>query len=158
MDYFKLWKSSDPLYLKSDYEREISPPNLSESEHLLVNQILASNAESVLDLGCGACGILLECQKQGVKEIYGIDASPEAIELVEKRFMEYGTLENTSFIANNIVETELPEVEAVSSHMVFCCFSDALGIVERVLEKKTKPYCCYLSKGYFSNKINVYPF
>ncbi|MFW9855001.1 MAG: class I SAM-dependent methyltransferase [Candidatus Thorarchaeota archaeon] len=131
-------KVEKALYLASSYTGEVKPVNLDKmdkSAKLHIEKIKESHAESVLDFGCGAGGILLALQQAGIKEIHGIDASPEAIEMVKKRFEKFGTLENTSFTAGNIIQFDPPIVEAVSSHFVLCCHPDAMGMVNKATEK-----------------------
>lgn len=134
-------KEGKAVYFASDYKGEIKPVNLEKSDksvQLHVEKIQEANVESVLDLGCGSGGILLALQNAGIKEIHGIDASPEAIEMMKKRFEKYGTLEGTTFTAGDIIQYDPPVVEAVSSHMVLCCHPNAVGIVSKATEKKPK--------------------
>ena len=121
-------KEDKALYFTSDYSRPIKPVNLrkvSRSVQLHVEKIEEAMAKSVLDLGCGAGGILLALQNAGVEEIHGIDASPEAIELAKKRFDKFGTLEKTSLTVGDIIQFDPPTVDAVSSHSVICCHPTA---------------------------------
>lgn len=134
-------KEERALYLSSSYTGQIKPVNLDEmdqSAKLHVEKIKEANADSVLDFGCGAGGILLALQNAGIKEIHGIDASPEAIEMLKKRFEKFGTLENTSFAVGDIIQFDPPVVDAVSSHFVLCCHPNAIGMVNKATEKYPK--------------------
>ncbi|MFV2016810.1 MAG: class I SAM-dependent methyltransferase, partial [Candidatus Heimdallarchaeota archaeon] len=107
-------KEEKALYFPNAYTGPIKPINLektSRSVKLHVKKIEEAKAESVLDLGCGSGGILLALQNAGIKEIHGIDASPEAIEMVKKRFEKFGTLENTSFTVGDITQFDPPAVD-----------------------------------------------
>lgn len=129
------------VYFASDYTGPIKPVNLDKidrSVKLHIQKIGDANAESVLDLGCGSGGMLLALQNAGINEIHGIDASPEAIEMVKKRFEKFGTLENTSFTVGDIIQFDPPAVDAVSSHSVLCCHPDAIGIVNKATQKNPK--------------------
>ncbi|MCE7736406.1 MAG: methyltransferase domain-containing protein [Candidatus Heimdallarchaeota archaeon] len=134
-------KEDKALYFASDYKRSAKPVNLektSRSVQLHVEKIAEANVGSVLDLGCGAGGILLALQNAGIGEIHGIDASPEAIELMKKRFEKFGSLENTSFTVGDIVQFDPPTVDAVSSHSVICCHPNAIGIINTATQKDPK--------------------
>ncbi|MHA2171193.1 MAG: class I SAM-dependent methyltransferase [Candidatus Kariarchaeaceae archaeon] len=131
-------KEDKALYLPSGYTGPSKPVDLEKigrSEKLHIEKIEEARAESVLDLGCGAGGILLALQIAGIEEIHGIDASPEAIVMVKKRFEKFGTLEKTSFTVGDIVHFDPPTVDAVSSHAVLCCYPNAIGIVNKATQK-----------------------
>ena len=147
------------LYFASDYTGLIKPVNLektSRSVQLHVEKIEEAQAKSVLDLGCGSGGILLALQEAGIEEIHGIDASPEAIEMKTKRFEKFGTLENTNFTVGDIIEFDPPEVDAVSSYSVLCCFPNATGIVNKAVEKKPKMVIITFPKDNFFNKALLF--
>jgi ubiquinone/menaquinone biosynthesis C-methylase UbiE len=134
-------KEEKALYLSSSYTGPIKPVNLDkmdQSAKLHVEKIKEANVESVLDFGCGSGGILLALQNAGIKEIHGIDASPEAIEMIKKRFEKFGTLENTFFTVGDIIQFDPPIVDAVSSHFVLCCHPNAIGMVNKATEKHPK--------------------
>ncbi|OLS17018.1 MAG: Ubiquinone/menaquinone biosynthesis C-methyltransferase UbiE [Candidatus Heimdallarchaeota archaeon LC_3] len=134
-------KKEKALYISSSYTGEVKPVNLDkmdQSAKLHIEKIKETRAESVLDFGCGTGGILLALQQAGVKEIHGIDASPEAIEMIKKRFEKYGTLEKTSFTAGDILQFDPPVVDVVSSHFVLCCHPNAIGMVDKATEKYPK--------------------
>ena len=141
------------MYLPSSYTGEAKIPKLEETGQIHVKKILDSEAISVLDLGCGAGGILLELQKKGVKFIHGIDASPEGIELAKKRCEKFGTLENTIFTVGNIINFDPPIVDAVSSHAVLHCFPDAVGIVKKAMEKRPQLVVITFANDKISTKI-----
>jgi magnesium-protoporphyrin O-methyltransferase len=134
-------KVEKAVYFASDYTGPIKPVNLDKidrSVKLHIEKIEEANAKSVLDLGCGSGGILLALQNAGIEEIHGIDASPEAIEMVKKRFEKFGTLEKTSFSVGDIIQFDPPVVDAVSSHAVLCCFPNAIGIINKATQKSPK--------------------
>ena len=147
------------LYFASDYKGPIKPVNLekiSRSVKLHIKKIEEANTESVLDLGCGGGGILLALQNAGIKEIHGIDASPEAIEMVKKRFEKFGTLEKTSFTVGDIIQFDPPAVDAVSSHSVICCHPNAIGIVNKATEKSPKMIIITFPKDNFLIKSIIF--
>ncbi len=134
-------KEIKALYFASDYTGPIKPVNLetiASSELLHIQKIEEANAESVLDLGCGAGSILLALQNAGIEEIHGIDASPNAIEMIKKRFEEFGTLEKTTFTVGDIIQFDPPIVDVVSSHTVLCCHPNAIGMINTATEKNPK--------------------
>lgn len=147
------------LYFASDYAGPLKPVNLekaSQSVKLHVKKIEEANVESVLDLGCGAGGILLALQNSGVEEIHGIDASPEAIELLKKRFEKFGTLENTSFTVGDIIQFDPPTVDVVSSHSVICCHPNAIGMINKATEKNPKLVIITFPKDNFLTKSVIF--
>ncbi|MHA2028450.1 MAG: class I SAM-dependent methyltransferase [Candidatus Kariarchaeaceae archaeon] len=134
-------KKDKALYFPDDYTSAIKPVDLeklSETEKLHIEKIEKAKVESVLDLGCGAGGILLALQNAGIKEIHGIDASPNAIDMVKKRFEKFGTLEKTYFTAGDIIQFDPPVVDAVSSHAVLCCHPNVIGMVNKATQKHPK--------------------
>ncbi|MCH8908076.1 MAG: methyltransferase domain-containing protein [Candidatus Heimdallarchaeota archaeon] len=143
------------LYFSNWYSGPIKPidqKKLSRSVKKHINEIRDSKAESVLDLGCGAGGILLALQNAGISEIHGIDASPEAILMAKQRFEKFGTLENTSFTVGDIIDFEPPIVDAVSSHAVICCYPNAVGIVDKATQNKPKMVILTFPKDNLLNK------
>ncbi len=155
----KTKKDEKALYFASDYAGPIKPVNLKKVSHsvkLHVKKIEEADVESVLDLGCGAGGILLALQNAGVEEIHGIDASPEAIELLKKRFEEFGTLENTAFTVGDIIQFDPPTVDVVSSHSVICCHPNAIGIINKATQMNPKMVIITFPKDNFLTKSVIF--
>jgi ubiquinone/menaquinone biosynthesis C-methylase UbiE len=50
----------------------------------VANDILSSNPETVLDIGCGPCDVLAQLRSSEI-ELYGIDPSPHMLRLATRR-------------------------------------------------------------------------
>lgn len=81
---------------------------------------------------------MLALQNTGIEEIHGIDASPNAIDMIKKRFEKFGVLEKTLFTVGDIIKFDPPIVDAVSSHTVLCCHPNSIGMINVATQKNPK--------------------
>jgi SAM-dependent methyltransferase len=141
------------------YRGKAKPINLdkfSKSAKLHVEKILESKAKSTLDIGCGSGSILLALQKSGVDDLFGIELTPQAIELATKRFESYGKINKVKFMEGDIVDLDPPFVESTSLHKVVCCYSSPEGMIEKTVKKKPKVLVITLPRYRLLTKVSTF--
>jgi SAM-dependent methyltransferase len=94
---------------------------------------------SVLELGCGVGGLLLNFLEIGAKKAYGVDLSEKMIENAKKLAKKKGFEENVEFFVGdfNSVRSDLLPVKKVDilvADRVLCCSPVPLEIVQNMLE------------------------
>ncbi|MHA2250442.1 MAG: class I SAM-dependent methyltransferase [Candidatus Kariarchaeaceae archaeon] len=108
--------------------------NFDSSAKLHVNHILENKAESVLDVGMGAGGILLALQNRGVEKVFGVELSHDGIELAKQRFEMYGDISRAIFFEGSFLDYSPEKVDVVSLHQVLHCHPDFKGMIKKSVE------------------------
>jgi SAM-dependent methyltransferase len=99
---------------------------LSKSSRLLL-EFLAQDGiqgKSVLDLGCGAGGFLVESLKKGGSSAVGFDLSSKMIETANQLATANGFEDRAKFTVGNAATAALPSSDAVVMDKVICCYPD----------------------------------
>ncbi|MFH0794948.1 MAG: class I SAM-dependent methyltransferase [bacterium] len=76
--------------------------------------------QTVLDLGCGAGVFALLLLNEGARHVVGVDISPVAVELAQRRARESNLHTRTTFICGKVTELDLPPAD----------FTTALGLLD----------------------------
>ena len=99
--------------------------------------------DTVLELGCGIGGLLLEFLKMGVKHAYGIDLSEEMIHNAKTLFQSKGYDQQADFqIGDFGVDARtlfsFEQADIVIADRVLCCSPVPLEILGRILDYQPK--------------------
>lgn len=82
--YYTLFPSNSSGYDESFYAESLRIKG-KRYETFASSVISLYNPSSIVDVGCGAGGIALELQKQGIPKVIGYDYSHDAVEVAKKR-------------------------------------------------------------------------
>lgn len=83
-EYFE--KYTDSVYaLVNNFSREELERSCAEFEHQYKGVLPVDKNLPVLDLGCGGGAVLYFFQKQGFSDLYGIDLSPQQVDLCRQQ-------------------------------------------------------------------------
>ena len=88
---------------------------------------------SVLDVGCGAGGLVLEALERGAVRATGIDLSSTSIEEARRISSERGLAEVSRFEVADGASTTLAPHDVVVLDKVFCCYRDVDGLLRNSL-------------------------
>ena len=84
---------------------------------------------TVLELGCGRGGLLVQLVQAGAMRATGVDLSPASIDAAGKRFEQAGLSERASLSVGDAARVPLEPHDWVSLDRVICCYPD----VERLM-------------------------
>ena len=90
---------------------------------------LDPTGRTVLELGCGRGGLLLELVRAGVARATGVDLSPASIDAARSRFKEAQLAERARLLVGDGARVPLEPHDWVILDRVMCCYAD----VERLL-------------------------
>ncbi len=78
--------------------------------------------KTILDVGCASGRFAFELLQAGAAKVYGVDISPDAIRIAEKRRAQAGLQDQLDFIATDVIHPDkpLPKSDLVT----------ALGVIE----------------------------
>lgn len=88
---------------------------------------------TILDVGCGAGGLVMEALHRGARSATGIDLSSASIEEARRISSERGFSERTRFDVANGASGTLEPHDVVVLDKVFCCDPDAEGLLRNSL-------------------------
>ena len=99
---------------------------LSKSSKILFDFILEEGVKgrSVLEIGSGAGGFLVELLKQGASNVVGVDLSPEMVKTATELSQQNGFGDRAKFEQGNGATSSLPRSDIVIMDKVICCYSD----------------------------------
>lgn len=127
-----------------NYDKYSYSPNKKNQYNSFLNRNILKN-KTIADFCCGT-GISIEFLKHRAKKIYGIDASPEMIEICKKRFYNNSNADNINnkkivLLHENVNHTSLnpSSCDYVIIRMGLHHIKDKLPVIEeawRVLKKK----------------------
>jgi magnesium-protoporphyrin O-methyltransferase len=80
---------------------------------------------TVLDVGCGAGGLVFEALERGARSATGVDLSRASVEQARLISMERGLEDRTTFSVGDGSSLSLDPHDVVVLDKVFCCFADA---------------------------------
>lgn len=95
---------------------------------------------TLLDVGCGAGGLVFEALERGAETATGIDLSAAAIEQAHRISSERGLSERTTFRVADGSTVALAPHDVVVLDKVFCCFADADGLLSNSLSAAGSVY------------------
>ncbi len=110
-------------------------PNLHRVSQRLLDALRRANpaGRSVLELGCGRAGLLLQLVTSGAARATGVDLSPAAIDYARSRFASAGVADGTDFSVGDAAHVPLEPHDWVILDRVICCYPD----VDRLLSNAT---------------------
>lgn len=95
---------------------------------------------TILDVGCGAGGLVLEALERGAGSATGVDLSAASIQEARRIASERGLAARTSFeVADGSVATLAPH-DIVVLDKVFCCYADVDGLLRNSLAAARSVY------------------
>ncbi|HEU4355992.1 MAG TPA: class I SAM-dependent methyltransferase [Actinomycetota bacterium] len=80
---------------------------------------------TVLDVGCGAGGLIFETLERGASTATGVDLSSMSVEQARRISRERGLEDRTTFAVGDGSSVPLDPHDVVVLDKVFCCFADA---------------------------------
>jgi magnesium-protoporphyrin O-methyltransferase len=95
---------------------------------------------TLLDVGCGAGGLVLETLARGAETATGIDLSGAAIEEARRISSERGLADRTTFAVDDGSSAALAPHDVVVLDKVFCCFPDVDGLLRNSLSAARSVY------------------
>ena len=95
---------------------------------------------TVLDVGCGAGGLVLETLERGADTVTGIDLSTAAIEQARRISSERGLSDRTTFAVADGASVGVPPHDVVVLDKVFCCYADVDGLLRHSLPAARSVY------------------
>jgi magnesium-protoporphyrin O-methyltransferase len=95
---------------------------------------------TVLDVGCGAGGLVLETFERGAETVTGIDLSTAAIEQARRISSERGLSDRTTFAVADGASVGVPPHDVVVLDKVFCCYADVEGLLRNSLPAARSVY------------------
>ncbi len=88
---------------------------------------------TILDVGCGAGGLVLEALHRGAASATGVDLSTASIEQARGIAAERGLAARATFLVADGARTTLAPHDVVVLDKVFCCYADVDALLERSL-------------------------
>jgi magnesium-protoporphyrin O-methyltransferase len=88
---------------------------------------------TVLDVGCGAGGLVLETLERGARSATGIDLSAAAIGEARRISVERGIADRATFAVGDGASEHLAPHDVVVLDKVFCCYPDVGGLLTNSL-------------------------
>lgn len=112
---------------------------LSKRARLLTSAIEANTRLSnstVLEVGVGAGGVLVELLRRGMRYGVGVDAVPSQIAAARLLARDFNVADRASFVVANFAEMDGgDEVDVVIMDRVVCCFPDWQILIERCADR-----------------------
>ena len=131
--------STDPIARVFDREAEAccrhadeEPAGVAGVSSVLLEHVERAGLEgrTVLDLGCGTGGFLLEALRRGAARGTGVDVSPVSIEAARRSAGSAGVGDRASFRVGDASALDLEPHDVVVLNKSICCFPDADRLVE----------------------------
>ncbi|HEX9124404.1 MAG TPA: methyltransferase domain-containing protein [Actinomycetota bacterium] len=95
---------------------------------------------TVLDVGCGAGGLVLETLERGARTVTGIDLSAAAIGEARRLSAERGVEDRADFSVGDGASASLAPHDVVVLDKVFCCYPDVDGLLANSLAAARSVY------------------
>jgi 2-polyprenyl-3-methyl-5-hydroxy-6-metoxy-1,4-benzoquinol methylase len=117
----------DAMYVRMNAALELLKPHLS--------------GKTVLDVGCASGRFAFQLLQGGASKVYGVDISPQAVQIAEEHRVQAGLTERLEFSVADIVhpDTPLPESDLVT----------ALGVIEYFDARDMSAFLGNLQTEYF---------
>jgi SAM-dependent methyltransferase len=108
----------------------------------LIRGLAAAGLEgrTVLDVGCGAGGLVLETLDRGAVSATGLDLSSESIGAARRIAAERGHADRARFEVADGASTALAPHDVVVLDKVFCCYPDVAGLLANSLSAARSVY------------------
>ncbi len=109
---------------------------LSKSSKILFGLLVDEGFEekTVLDLGCGTGGFVIEALKHGARSGAGVDLSPAMIKSAKELAATEGLQDRAEFEVENAATGELPRSDIVVMDKVVCCYPDFGPLLKNSIE------------------------
>lgn len=95
----------------------------------------------ILEIGCGAGGLLVELMRRGAGAGHGVDLSPRLIELARLHAQDEGVDTHLTLEVGDGAGVNLPRSDVVILDTVLCCYPDARTLAKRTVEACESLYC-----------------
>lgn len=102
--------------------------------------IAGLHERTVLDVGCGAGGLLFEALERGAEAATGVDLSSASIEAARRIASDRGLEERASFRVADGARTALGRHDVVVLDKVFCCYADVEALLRNSLAASRSVY------------------
>lgn len=141
--------STEPIARFFDREAEAccrhgdeEPAGVSGVSSVLLEQVerVGLEGRTVLDLGCGTGGFLIEALRRGADRGAGVDVSPVSIEAATGSARAAGVGDRTSFRLGDASAIDLDPHDVVVLNKSICCYPNADGLVESSLAAAREVY------------------
>ncbi len=105
---------------------------LSRSSKILFDFLVEEGVKdrSVLEVGSGAGGFLIELLKQGASSAAGIDLSSQMVKTATELSQQSGFGDRAKFEQGNGATASLPRSDIVIMDKVICCYSDISSLLK----------------------------
>ena len=131
---FDDWADS---YAKRARQRRLG----SVSQDLIrVLDVVGLKGRTILDVGCGAGGLVLEALEHGAQTATGIDLSAASIDQARRISSERGLSHRATFAVADGSSASLVAHDVVVLDKVFCCFEDVDGLLNNSLSAAGSVY------------------
>lgn len=104
---------------------------------------------TVLEVGCGRGGLLVEVLRRGAAHATGIDLSPQALAATGQLAASLGVGERCTTRAGDAATAELEVHDVVVLDRVICCYPDSTGLLANTIPaaRTTYAYVVPTSRG-----------
>jgi SAM-dependent methyltransferase len=120
----------------ADYARRARSRELGGVSEDLIDGLERAGLEgrTILDVGCGAGGLVMEALERGATSATGVDLSPASIDEARRIASERGLAARTRFEVANGASVRLEPHDVVVLDKVFCCDGDVEGLLRNSLD------------------------
>jgi SAM-dependent methyltransferase len=95
---------------------------------------------TILDVGCGAGGLIFDALERGARAATGVDLSSASIDRARRISSERGLGDRATFDVGDGAVASLERHDVVVLDKVFCCFADADGLLGNSLSAADTVY------------------
>lgn len=106
-----------------------APVALHQTTQALIDLLGDPTGQSVLELGCGWGGLMLELLRAGAAHATGVELSAASIEQARARFEAAGLAARSSLRVGDGATAPLEPHDWVVLDRVICCYPDAAGLL-----------------------------
>jgi predicted RNA methylase len=126
----------------ADYARRARSRELGGVSEDLIDGLERAGLEgrTILDVGCGAGGLVMEALERGATSATGVDLSPASIDEARRIASERGLAARTRFEVANGASVRLEPHDVVVLDKVFCCDGDVEGLLRNSLDAARAVY------------------
>jgi len=106
--------------------------DVSARLHQLLDDV-AVERPAILELGSGTGALSVTLLIEGARSVTGIDLSPRAVDVAQRRAEDAGLAERATFRAGNAAHEQVEVHDWVVLDRSICCFHDADGLLDTAL-------------------------